>query len=92
MGLAPDDPLAAALLQEMNEMGMSSDVKEKKEKEQRAEHKFKKKGPKLKGRQKHKGAGEDTSAGGQGFLMGKRGGIMPAHIQATVRSAVTDEA
>ena len=56
----------------------------------RPEHKFHKK-RKEKRRIKHKGAGENTEVGGQGFLMGKRGGMIPAHIQANVRSAIGDE-
>jgi large subunit GTPase 1 len=56
----------------------------------RPEHKFHKK-RKEKRRIKHKGAGENKDVGGQGFLMGKRGGMMPAHLQANVRSAIGDE-
>lgn len=56
----------------------------------RPEHKFHKK-RKEKRRIKHKGAGENKEVGGQGFLMGKRGGMMPAHLQANVRSAIGDE-
>ena len=56
----------------------------------RPEHKFHKK-RKEKRRIKHKGAGENTEVGGQGFLMGKRGGMIPAHLQANVRSAIGDE-
>ena len=87
-GMSPDDPLAKQLLAEMmDELGMG---KPKAEKQRRAEHKFQKKS-KVKGRIKNKGYGEDHSAGGDGFRMGKKGGMMPAHVQATVRSAVTDE-
>ena len=87
-GLAPEDPLAKQLLAEMmDELGMGP---QKAEKQRRAEHKFQKKS-KVKGRIKNKGYGEDHSAGGDGFRMGKKGGMMPAHVQATVRSAVTDE-
>jgi large subunit GTPase 1 len=87
-GMSPDDPLAKQLLAEMmDELGMG---KPKAEKQRRAEHKFQKKS-KVKGRIKNKGYGEDHSAGGDGFKMGKKGGMMPAHVQATVRSAVTDE-
>ncbi len=87
-GMSPDDPLAKQLLAEMmDELGME---KLKAEKQRRAEHKFQKKS-KVKGRIKNKGYGEDHSAGGDGFRMGKKGGMMPAHVQATVRSAVTDE-
>ena len=92
-GLAPDDPLAAQLLEEMmNELGgLDGKGKPKTEKQKRAEHKFQKKGAKLKGRIKNAGVGEDHTAGGNGFKMGKRGGMMPASVQATIRSAVTDE-
>ena len=92
-GLAPDDPLAAQLLEEMmNELGgLDGKGKPKTEKQKRAEHKFQKKGAKLKGRIKNAGAGEDHTAGGNGFKMGKRGGMKPASVQATIRSAVTDE-
>ena len=87
-GLSPDDPLAKQLLAEMmDELGMG---KQKAERPKRAEHKFQKKS-KVKGRIKNKGYGEDHSAGGDGFRMGKKGGMMPAHVQATVRSAITDE-
>ena len=87
-GLSPNDPLAKQLLAEMmDELGMG---KQKAEKQRRAEHKFQKKS-KVKGRIKNKGYGEDHSAGGDGFRMGKKGGMMPAHVQATVRSAITDE-
>ena len=83
-----EDPLAKQLLAEMmDELGMG---KQKAERPKRAEHKFQKKS-KVKGRIKNKGYGEDHSAGGDGFRMGKKGGMMPAHVQATVRSAVTDE-
>ena len=89
-GLAPDDPLAKQLLEEMmNELG-GLDGKAKPERVKRAEHKFQKKS-KVKGRIKYKGFGEDASAGGNGFKMGRKGGMMPASVQATVRSAVNDE-
>lgn len=89
-GLAPDDPLAKQLLEEMmNELG-GLDGKAKPERQKRAEHKYQKKS-KVKGRIKYKGFGEDTSAGGNGFKMGRKGGMMPASVQATVRSAVNDE-
>ena len=87
-GLAADDPLAKQLLAEMmSELGIEAP---KKEKQKRAEHKFQKKS-KVKGRIKNKGFGEDHTAGGDGFRMGKKGGMMPASVQASVRSAVTDE-
>jgi len=58
----------------------------------RPDHKFHKTTKrKEKRRIKHKGAGENTEVGGQGFLMGKRGGIKPQSVQADVRSAITDE-
>ena len=84
---APDDPLAAQLLEEMmNELGgigkSTAPAKPK-----RAEHKFQKKGAKIKGRIKNATAGVDTTAGGQGFKMGKRGGLMPASAQAMIRSS-----
>ena len=73
-GMSPDDPLAKQLLAEMmDELGMG---KPKAEKQRRAEHKFQKKS-KVKGRIKNKGYGEDHSAGGDGFRMGKKGGMMP---------------
>ena len=56
-------------------------------KPKRAEHKFQKKGAKIKGRIKNATAGVDTTAGGQGFKMGKRGGLMPASAQAMIRSS-----
>ena len=97
-GEIEDDPLAAQLLREMMlELGgldgHGNVTKEQKEKAKikRAEHKFQKKGEKKKGRIKHAGVGEDDTAGGNGFRMGRRGGMMPASVQATVRSAVTDE-
>lgn len=87
-GISPDDPLAKQLFQEMmSELGIG---KQKPEKQKRAEHKFQKKS-KVKGRIKNKGYGEDHTAGGDGFKMGKKGGMMPASVQATVRSAITDE-
>ena len=49
--------------------------------------KFQKKGAKIKGRIKNATAGVDTTAGGQGFKMGKRGGLMPAAAQAMIRSS-----
>ena len=89
---APDDPLAAQLLEEMmNELGgigkSTAPTKPK-----RAEHKFQKKGAKIKGRIKNATAGVDTTAGGQGFKMGKRGGLMPASAQAMIRSSKDAEA
>ena len=89
---APDDPLAAQLLEEMmNELGgigkSTAPAKPK-----RAEHKFQKKGAKIKGRIKNATAGVDTTAGGQGFKMGKRGGLMPASAQAMIRSSKDAEA
>lgn len=86
---ADDDDLAAAVLDDM----MSTlGINQKKAKErQRAEHKYQKKGKKEKGRIKNKDAGVNTTAGGQGFLVGRRGGMMPAHLQAQVRSSVEDE-
>ena len=84
----PDDPLAKQLLAEMmTELGIEPKAQEKLK---RAEHKFQKKA-KIKGRIKNKGYGEDHTAGGDGFKMGKKGGMMPASVQATVRSAITDE-
>ena len=85
-----EDPLAKQLLAEMMEELGGLDGKAKPEKARRAEHKFQKKS-KVKGRIKHKGFGEDETAGGNGFKMGKKGGMMPASVQATVRSAVGDE-
>ena len=52
---------------------------------------FTAKGKKEKGRVKNKNAGVNTTAGGQGFLTGKRGGMLPAHLQANVRSAIGDD-
>ena len=70
---APDDPLAAQLLEEMmNELG-GIGASTAPAKPKRAEHKFQKKGAKIKGRIKNATAGVDTTAGGQGFKMGKRG-------------------
>ena len=87
-GLAPDDPLAAQLLEEM--MAELGTGKNKPEKPKRAEHKFQKKS-KVKGRIKYAGVGEDQTAGGNGFKMGKKGGLMPVHVQSQVRSSITDE-
>ena len=85
----PDDPLAAAVLDDMMAtLGIQTGrTKER----QRAEHKYQKKGKKEKGRVKYKGAGVNAAVGGQGFLVGKRGGIMPASVQALHRSALGEE-
>jgi hypothetical protein len=84
---APDDPLAAQLLKEMMDELGGIGAATKPDKPKRAEHKFQKKGAKIKGRIKNLGAGVDTTAGGDGFKMGKRGGMMPASAQAMVRSS-----
>jgi len=84
-----DDPLAAAVLDDM--MATLGLNKGKGKERTRAEHKYQKKGKKEKGRVKFKDSGVNTTAGGQGFLVGKRGGIMPAHLQAQIRSSVADE-
>ena len=84
-----DDPLAAAVLNDMMEtLGLDNS---KKKERLRAEHKYQKKGKKEKGRVKYKDSGVNTVVGGQGFLLGKRGGLMPANVQAQVRSSITDE-
>ena len=85
----PDDPLAAAVLDDMMAtLGIQTGrTKER----QRAEHKYQKKGKKEKGRVKYKDAGVNAAVGGQGFLVGKRGGIMPASVQALHRSALGEE-
>jgi large subunit GTPase 1 len=86
---ATDDPLAAAVLDDMMAtLGINN--KQAKERK-RAEHKYQKKGKKEKGRVKYKDSGVNTTVGGQGFLVGKRGGMMPAHLQAQVRSALGEE-
>lgn len=84
-----DDPLAAAVLDDM--MATLGLNKGKGKERTRAEHKYQKKGKKEKGRVKFKDSGVNTTAGGQGFLVGKRGGIMPAHLQAQIRSSIADE-
>lgn len=86
---ATDDPLAAAVLDDMMAT-LGIDNKKAKERK-RAEHKYQKKGKKEKSRVKYKESGVNTTVGGQGFLVGKRGGMMPAHLQAQVRSALGEE-
>ena len=88
-GVEADDALASAVLDDMMAtLGLS---KKKGKERMRAEHKYQKKGKKEKGRVKNKNAGVNTTAGGQGFLTGKRGGMLPAHLQANVRSAIGDD-
>ena len=88
-GGLPDDPRAAAVWDDrMAALGIQ---KGRTKERQRAEHKYQKKGKKEKGRVKYKDAGVNAAVGGQGFLVGKRGGIMPASVQALHRSALGEE-
>jgi len=84
-----DDPLATAVLNDMIETLGINNTKAKER--NRPEHKYQKKAKKEKSRVKYLGSGVNTAVGGQGFLIGKRGGLMPASVQAQIRSSITDE-